>query len=144
MKLTTKCRYGVRAILEISKNYGRCPTKRKDISRIQNIPDSFLENILIDLKHNGIISSIRGAKGGFVLKRAPKDISMYDILSSLEGKLILVDCVHAPDVCKKSGDCVVRGVWGKLQQAQEDILKETTIQSLLEEEGEKKKDRQDL
>lgn len=61
MKLTTKCRYGVRAILEIAKNYGKCPTKRKDISRVQDIPDSFLENILIDLKNHGIIMSIRGA-----------------------------------------------------------------------------------
>ena len=139
MKLTTKCRYGVRAIIEIAKNYGQCPTKRKDISRVQNIPDSFLENILIDLKNHGIISSIRGARGGFVLKRTPEQISMYDILSSLEGKLVLIDCIHTPDACPKSDKCVVRDVWGELQRTQEKILKETTIQFLLEQENEMKK-----
>ena len=135
MKLTTKCRYGVRAILEIAKNYGKCPTKRKDISRVQDIPDSFLENILIDLKNHGIIMSIRGARGGFMLKRTPDQISMYDILSSLEGKLILVDCIHSPEVCQKSERCVVRGVWGKMQRTQEQILKDTTIQYLLEQDA---------
>ena len=65
MKLSTKCRYGTRAVVEIAKNYQKGPTKRKDISAAQEINDSYLENILITLKNRNIIGTIRGAKGGF-------------------------------------------------------------------------------
>ena len=66
MKLSTKCRYGTRAVMEIARCYKESPIKRKDIAKNQNISDSYLENILISLKNAGIIDTIRGANGGYL------------------------------------------------------------------------------
>ncbi|MCP4751164.1 MAG: Rrf2 family transcriptional regulator [Proteobacteria bacterium] len=135
MKLSTKCRYGIRAIIEIARNYKKCPTKRKEISSNQGIPDSYLENILIDLKHNNIVVSIRGAGGGFMLKRSPDEISMLNIVEALQGSLALVDCIESPSVCKRIESCVVRPVWIDLQKAQENVLQSVTIKELLDREN---------
>lgn len=134
MKLTTKCRYGVRAVMEIARNYQKCPTKRKDIVETQTISDSFLENILIDLKHGGIIESIRGAKGGFILKKAPDQITAADIFIALQGPLSLIDCLENPGSCDRNGKCVVRSMWQEMQDAQERVLRQTTIESLIRQE----------
>ena len=135
MKLSTKCRYGVRAVLEIARNYNIRPTKRREISSAQEIPDSYLENILIDLKHNSIVLSIRGASGGFILKRSPHEITMLEIIESLQGSLALVDCVETASLCSRSEKCVVRPVWIELQKSQEDILRHITIGELLKREN---------
>ena len=136
MKLSTKCRYGVRAIIEIARNYNKIPTKRKDISSNQDIPDSYLENILIDLKHNNVISSIRGAKGGFVLRKPPEKITMLEVFESLQGTISLIDCIDTPSACNRNKRCVVRPVWEDMQKAQERVLQNITIKSLLEKERE--------
>ncbi len=137
MKLTTKCRYGIRAVMEIARNYQIRPTKRKDIAQTQEIPDSFLENILIDLKHAGIIASIRGVKGGFVLKQSPDQITAADIFVALQGPLSLVDCIDSPTSCDRVEKCVVRPMWQEMQKAQERVLEGTTIESLVKKEDEK-------
>jgi len=137
MKLTTKCRYGIRAVMEIARNYQKGPTKRKDIVEVQTISDSFLENILIDLKHGGIIESIRGAKGGFILKRSPSQITAADVFVALQGPLSLIECLENPKVCDRNEKCVVRSMWQDMQDAQEKVLKETTIESLVKKEDAK-------
>ena len=131
MKLTTKCRYGARAIIEIARNYNKRPTKRKDIVENQGIPDSYLENILISLKGRGIVDAIRGPNGGFVLKRDPATITMLDVVLTFENSLAPVDCIEDPAGCGRVSDCLTRPVWKKLQKAQEEVLSEVTIQDLL-------------
>lgn len=132
MKISTKCRYGVRAVMEIAKNQTPEPTKRKDISCIQDIPNSYLENILIALKHNNIVVSVRGAGGGFMLKRPPHEITMLDIFEALQGNLSLIDCLDTPDTCDRSMDCIVRPIWVEMQNAQKNVLRKTTVQDLLD------------
>ncbi|MBF0432831.1 MAG: Rrf2 family transcriptional regulator [Fibrobacteria bacterium] len=135
MKLTTKFRYGTRALYEIARKYGRKePVKRKEIVENQQIPESYLENILISLKNNGLISAIRGPNGGFVLLRDPTEITIMDVYLSFEGQLSLVDCLTNEDECGRTGSCVARPVWERLQKAQADVLNNTTMQSLLDSE----------
>ncbi|MFP4418019.1 MAG: RrF2 family transcriptional regulator [Chitinispirillaceae bacterium] len=132
MKLSTKCRYGARALVEIALHFGDTPAKRKDIAAIQGLSDSYLENILITLKTAGIIETVRGAKGGYILARLPERITLFDIVTALEGSLSLVDCLDKPDSCSKIDTCVTRDVWRRVQEAEEEVLRNTTLRDLMD------------
>lgn len=135
MKLSTKSRYGLRAVMEIAKVYGAAPAKRKNIAASQEISDSYLENILIVLKNCRIIETSRGINGGYILCRSPKDISVLEIVTALEGPLDLVDCVGAEKACMKSQTCATRTVWKELADSFQTILGRLTLQDLIEREG---------
>ncbi|MFW5775639.1 MAG: RrF2 family transcriptional regulator [Chitinivibrionales bacterium] len=132
MKLSTKCRYGARALVEIASHFGDAPAKRKDIAQIQGLSDSYLENILITLKNAGIIDTVRGAKGGYVLSRPPEKITLLDVVQALEGSLAPVECLQKPSACSRTGDCVTRDVWRRVQQAEEEVLRNTTLKDLID------------
>jgi Rrf2 family protein len=135
MKYSTKCRYGMRAMYEIARQYRKSVVKRKDISRLQGISHGYLENILIGLKASHLIRPVRGANGGFELAKPPKDISMLAIIKSLEGSVAPVECVENPGVCERSGACPTRWVWKKLNNAQVAVLSGITLQDLLDKAG---------
>ena len=134
MKISTKCRYGIRALVEIAKNSSSSPMTRSSIAKSQGIPDSYLENILIALKHGNIVTSIRGAGGGFILSRPPEEIDLLDVYEVLQGSITLLDCVDCPEVCDRSGNCVVRPVWLEMQEAQKAVLRSKSIKNLIEME----------
>jgi Rrf2 family transcriptional regulator, cysteine metabolism repressor len=135
MKLSTKCRYGLRAALEIARNFGKSPAKRKDIARKEELSSSYLENILLVLRNQKIIETTRGANGGYVLCRPPSAISVYEIVAALEGPLSIVDCVDGPDLCKQAGKCTTRSVWCELSAAIRGVLQNMTLQDLLDKEN---------
>jgi len=102
MKLTTKSRYGVRAIFDIAYHTGGLPAQIKDISDRQRISPRYLEQIFQKLKKAGILGSKRGPKGGYFLLRDPKDITIYEIISCTEGPIELVFCVGEDE---EGGSC---------------------------------------
>lgn len=132
MKLSTKSRYGARAILEIAKGTRDNPVKRKMIVDNQNIPDSYLKNILISLKESGLINSIRGSGGGYTLSRPASEITFLDIIKALEGDLSLVECISDPAVCERVNICATREIWEKLTRAQEEVLNSVTIKEIID------------
>ena len=134
MKLSTKCRYGIRAIVEIARNYQVRPTTRKEIAKKQELNDSYLENILIALKASNIVMSTQGPKGGFSLRRAPETITVLQLIEALQGELTLSECLTTPEVCNRVDCCVTRNIWLKVKKAQEDVLGGITIRDLLAEE----------
>ncbi len=138
MKLSTKCRYGTRAMVEIAKRHGQGPVKRREIARTQDISDSYLENILIALKHGGLIETIRGARGGYVLKVPPGEISLLEVFNALEGPFLPVGCLDSDETCGRLDDCQTRQVWKRLQEAVQSVLRKETIQSLLDDEARNK------
>ena len=135
MKLSTKCRYGTRAMIEIGRHFKEGPVKRKDISRNQKISSAYLENILIALKAQNLIRTVRGANGGFTLDTSPEKITLHQIVRALEGATVPVDCVDAPEDCGRSGFCASRRLWQKLHDAQVAVLKGATLQSLIDAES---------
>jgi Rrf2 family cysteine metabolism transcriptional repressor len=135
MKLSTKCRYGARAMIEIGRNCRQGPVKRKDISRNQKISPAYLENILIALKAQNLIRTVRGANGGFTLDASPDNITMLQIFRALEGSIVPVDCVDAAKNCERSNVCASRRLWQDLYNAQVEVLKNTTLQSLIDTEN---------
>ena len=139
MKLSTKCRYGARALLEIARNYKNGPVSRVDIERKQGISKAYLENILLSLRDNRIIHTIRGAQGGFELSKNPADITLLDVVEAVDGPLVLVDCLDRDDACERMDECPLRDVWDELQTAHHDVLGKITLADLLKKEKKKNK-----
>ena len=124
MKLSTKGRYGLKAMFELSINQSQGPVPLKVIANNQNISEQYLEQIFSKLKKSGIIKSVRGAQGA-------KDISVGDILVVLEGPVSLSECVLDEDVCENSGTCVTKIVWEKLKKGIEDVIYSITLQDMI-------------
>jgi Rrf2 family protein len=137
MRFSTKVRYGARAIVEIAKNYTNTErTRRKDIEEHQGIPAAYLENILMELKGKGLVSTTRGPRGGFVLTREPATISMLDVVEALDGTLAPVECVGKdPGCCEREESCHLKWVWEKLRDAQAEVLKNISLQDLVDKGG---------
>jgi Rrf2 family protein len=136
MKLSTKCRYGLRAMIEIARNFNNGPINRKVIAKAQHISKAYLENILISLREKDLIHTTRGANGGFVLKDPPSKVTVLQIVNALEGSIAPVDCIENPALCEKAGPCAARKAWQKLYEAQKTALSGMTLQDLLDMEAE--------
>ena len=137
MKLSTRGRYGVRAMLELALQQGKGPTALQNLAQRQDISAKYLEQLLIPLKAAGLVNSVRGAKGGYLLAMAPEKITLYDIVKTLEGPLAVVECVNDPDVCERVGGCVVHLVWGEMSQLLVDYLAGITLENLAHQQREK-------
>ena len=105
MKLSTRARYGIHAMYDLAQNYGAQPRPIKAVAEAQTIPEAYLEQLLCTLRRAGLVVSARGAQGGYMLSRPPGEITVGDILRSLEGGLTLLDCLEGEDACGKSCDC---------------------------------------
>lgn len=135
MKLSTKTRYGLRAVVSIAKvSSSGTPAKRKAIAAEQDISESYLENILIILKNNRIIEATRGANGGYVLSRTPETVTVLEIINALEGSIDLVRCIASPSQCVKSDNCAARSVWKELSESWNSTLGNITLKDLMERE----------
>jgi len=137
MKLSTRTRYGTRALLELALHKGEGPVFLKDIARQQQFSLSYLEHLVTPLISGGIIRSTKGPKGGITLAKKPEDIKMIDITRLLEGSLAPVECVDNPDVCERSAQCVTRDIWGEIKKAMNGVLESTTLQDLVERQRKK-------
>lgn len=134
MKLSSKARYGTRAIVEIARNYraGKM-TRRKDITEGQGIPTAYLENILMELKNSGMLVTVRGPKGGFMLSKEPSAFTMLEVVEALEGPLCPVDCTTSEGVdCEREDSCNMSSLWKELKEAQEKVLSSVTLQDMLD------------
>jgi Rrf2 family cysteine metabolism transcriptional repressor len=138
MKLSTRTRYGTRALLELALREGEGPVFLKDIAKNQEISLSYLEHLVAPLISGGIIHSVKGPKGGIALSRKPEEINLKEITQIFEGSLAPVECVDHSDVCGRSGLCVTREVWGKIKKAVDDVLEATTLKDLVENQKKKR------
>src|SRR4030065_2738604 len=102
MKLSSKIRYGSRAMVELASHYGEGAIELKEIAKKENISPKYLEQVIIPLRTAGLVKSVRGSKGGYSLARSPSEICLFDVVEILEGPLYLGDCVRDPKVCKSS------------------------------------------
>jgi len=132
MKLSTKGRYGMRAMLDLAQHYQDGWVLVKDVAARQGISERYLEHLFLSLKTAGLVKSVRGAHGGFALKSAPDLIKLIDIIRVSEGPLLLVACVKDAGVCPRSSKCAARDVWSELQTAMDAVLASKTLQDLME------------
>ena len=136
MKLSTRGRYGARAMLDLALNSGRRPVLLKDIAKRQNISLRYLENIMTVLVASGIVKSMRGKRGGFELARNPGKIRMSEVIRAVEGPLI-ADCVENASSCRRSALCVTREVWKKMQVAVIGVLDSITLKDMVKAHNKK-------
>ena len=130
MKLSTRTRYGIRALLDIALQSNREPVRLKEIARRQEVSLSYLEHIVGPLIAGGILRSTRGPGGGVSLLRRPEDIPLVEVMRLLEGPLSAADCVYHPGVCPRSTLCATRTLWTELSDAIEGVLKSKTLADL--------------
>ncbi len=137
MKLSTRTRYGTRALLELALRQGDGPVFLKDIAREQQISLPYLEHLIAPLIAGGIIRSTKGPKGGISLARKPRDIKLIEITQLLEGSVAPVECIDNPEACKRSEYCATRDVWSQLKEVMDGVLESTTLQDLVERQKSK-------
>lgn len=137
MKLSTKGRYGLRAILEIALNSQDRPVTTANIARNQGISERYLEQLLTPLKKAGYIKSVRGYQGGYVLRKDSRDITVGDIIRVLEGPVFPVECVSQvdPEDCRRATHCVTRKIWSQLRDSINQVLDSHTLEDLVEQVG---------
>jgi len=137
MKLSTKARYGIRALIELALQDKKQPMLLRDIAGKQGISQSYLEQIIGPLVNGGILRSIKGPRGGILLNKEPSAIRVSDIIRLLEGSFAPVDCVDNPDICERAADCVTRDVWVQMRDAMNSVLDTKTLQDLVDSQREK-------
>jgi len=137
MKLSTRGRYGTRALLDLALHQGQGRILLKDIAQRQQISLRYLEHLIAPLIAGGMVRSARGAKGGVSLARHPKDITLSEVIQLLEGSAAPVECINNPGICDRSGLCATRDIWGEMKQAIDEVLESTTLQDLVERQKRK-------
>ncbi len=132
MKLSTRTRYGMRALLELALAYKMRPLQIKVMAERQNISNKYLEQLVAMLKTAGLVRSIRGPHGGYVLAAAPGEIKLSDIFRTLEGPMLTVECVKYENICPSHADCATRKLWVQIDNAILSVLENKTLQDLVE------------
>jgi len=137
MKLSTRTRYGTRAMVDLALGYETRPVSAKDIAQNQGVSRKYLESLLAALRNVGLIRSVRGAKGGHMLARRPGQITLREIFDALEGCDGFVQCTTHPQVCERAKTCVTQEVWAQMYAACMEILEATTLEDLARRAREK-------
>jgi len=131
MRLSTKSRYGTRAVLDIALHYDKGPVTLNDISERQDVSRKYLGQIVNQLLAAGILESIRGPRGGYVMGRSPKKTKVGEIIRALDGPLAPVRCVDKSNLCDRTSTCATREVWEKLKESLESVVDNITIADLM-------------
>ena len=133
MKLSTKGRYGLRALIDLALYSENETVSIQSIARRQNISDSYLEQLMRKLRSAGLIVSVRGAQGGYKLARPANEISVGDVLMALEGSLEAVTCGGEDNSCQGADLCVTKFVWERINSSIRDTVDSIKLSQLVEE-----------
>jgi Rrf2 family transcriptional regulator, cysteine metabolism repressor len=130
LKLSTRARYGMRAMLDLAEQDQGKLVLLKDIAKRQEISKRYLEHMMTLLRNKGLIVAERGASGGYRLAKAPDEIRLVEIFEALEGEVAPVDCVRDDAVCRRSEECAVRDLWCEMTTAMRGVLEDQTLADL--------------
>ena len=135
MKISSKGDYGLRALVDLAMHFdSSAPVQVKDIARRQSIPEEYLGQLMVGLRRAGLVHSVRGASGGYHLARSPSEITVAQVLETLEGSLALVDGMSERPAVRGPGGAI-RELWWDATQAALTILQATSIQDLCTRES---------
>ncbi len=140
VKISTRGRYGVKALFELSRRYGEGLISLKEIAESQDLSRRYLEQLITPLREADLVESVRGARGGYKLTRRPGQISVGDVLRILEGPLAPVDCASQAEQegepCERMAHCSTRDIWIKVRESIEDVVDHISFADLLADEEE--------
>jgi len=137
MRLSTKGRYGTRAMLDVALHTDEGLVHLKHVAERQEISKKYLEHLVARLEADGLLRTVRGAGGGVALARPPSEVTILDILHTLEGSLAPVECVDRPEVCSRSVNCGARDLWTELGGVMTGSLRAVTLEDLCERQRKK-------
>ncbi len=138
MRITTWAEYGLIVSVHLAGRRSDLPVPARDIAEQQGLPADYIEQILLRLRRAGLVRSVRGAKGGYQLARAPRTISVKDVIEAAEEHTFEVNCdVRPVDAkrCRPGADCSIRPVWHALQERVDEFLSGVSLADLLAEEA---------
>jgi Rrf2 family cysteine metabolism transcriptional repressor len=128
MRLSSRSEYGLRALVALAHRDNALPVPLRLIAEEENISEQYLEQIFVELRRAGFVSSVRGAKGGYRLARDPESIVVGDVVRLLEGTLAPMDCLIEDGLpCVREEGCRTRLVWQRIQSSIEDALGSMTL-----------------
>lgn len=135
MRVSTKGRYGLKAVVDLAINNADGQITLKSIAQRQGISENYLEQLFASLKKSGIVKSVRGAQGGYMLSRPAEKITVGDVLRSLEGALCPAECIDLdfPTECEKVDTCATAPVWVKLRDKINEVVDSITIDDLVKD-----------
>lgn len=134
MKLSTKGRYGLQAMVDIGVYAKEKHISLKSIAERLDVSENYLEQLIALLKRNNLVTSVRGAQGGYNLARCAKDITIGEILRTLEGSLAPTDCTcEGGKHCERNTRCVTRPVWEKIRDGINDVVDGISLQELIDD-----------
>ena len=153
MKVSTKSRYGVAAMVDIAQQFGKGPVALRSVAQRQQVSEHYLEQLMSHLRNAGFVRSVRGAQGGYVLAKDPTTITVGDIVRAMEGPIAPVDCLLAEKgrdnpYCDKTNACIRRNIWLKMGESITEALDSISLASLCAEaqqvEDDKERGEQEL
>ncbi|GBF34257.1 iron-sulfur cluster regulator IscR [Desulfocucumis palustris] len=132
MRLSTKGHYGLKAMFDLAQHYGSEPIPLKSVAERQNLPEYYLEQIAAVLRKAGLVKSVRGAQGGYILARAPGDIKVGDVIRAMEGPIAPVECVSEfePAECDNADYCITRSVWARVRDSIIQVLDSISLEDM--------------
>ncbi len=137
MKLSTKGRYGARFMLDLALHHGEGPVLLKHVASRQELSEKYLGHLIPPLKTAGLVSSSRGAHGGYSLAKHPSEITLVEVVEAVEGQLVVAECVKSPEICTRSATCVARDVWSEVARAIQGVLGAITLETMVNRHNEK-------
>ncbi len=139
MKLSTRGKYGLYAMFYLAQHAGEGPQSLQSIATV-GVPKQYLEQLLGNLRRAGLVTTVRGAQGGYQIAEDPKDITLLEIMDAMEGPIELSECMADENACGRSCACPVRRVWQRLTDSINHEFSQITLASMLlqEVEGEAK------
>ncbi|MDI6786229.1 MAG: Rrf2 family transcriptional regulator [bacterium] len=143
MRFSTKGRYALRAVVDLACHFKERPVSIADICKRQKLSFDYVEKLFIKLRKAGLLKSVRGSQGGYIINKLPNEITAGDIIKIVEGPISPVFCVDPEveriDKCPRSNDCLTRPLWEKISKKINEVLSSTTLEDLAK--GEKAKRR---
>jgi Rrf2 family protein len=132
MILSTKGRYGLKMMHEFALNYGRGPMSLKEVAQKLRLSETYLEQLIAHLRKAGLVTSVRGAQGGYELSRKPEEITVGEIIRELEGPLAPSECVldDEPE-CTNADYCVTRLIWEKIMDSINNVIDSITLNDMI-------------
>ena len=131
MKISTKGRYGLRILIDLAMHDPGKPRMLKDIAQSQQISEKYISRLVIDLRRAKLVRSVRGVNGGFHLAKLPEEITLLEVLETMEGPISVVECVRSPEKCKRQMLCPARSIWQELNEGIRGLTRNITLDDIL-------------
>lgn len=132
MRLSTRGRYGLAAMIYLGKKYGQSPVNLNEISKATGLSNNYLEQLIRELKKHDLIISVRGVQGGYLLNKSPNEISVAEILDCLEEFLGTTECSVVPGLCSREKTCPSRLIWTKMHDEMLKSIENISLKELID------------